>query len=107
MKYIVFVCFFLAPALVFAQVGKTTIMGSVVDKTAQQFIEFVTVALLNKKDSIIIKGTITDKKGKFSMEEIPPGDYFIRYSFIGYDEVTTRDFRIAAEQKNINLRPCM
>ncbi len=86
-----------------SQQGKFIISGTAVDKISKQPVEFVTVVLLNKKDSTTIKGTITDKKGKFSIGEIPPGDYLIRYSFIGYDDYTARDLKIAAGQKNINL----
>ncbi len=103
MKYIIFLSFLFAHNPVFAQPGKTTVSGTTVDKTSKQPIEFVTVVLLNKKDSAIIKGTITDKKGKFSIEEIPPGEYLIRYSFIGYDDFISGDLKIAAGQKNINL----
>ena len=86
-----------------SQQGKFIISGTAVDKISKQPIEFVTVVLLNKKDSATIKGTITDKKGKFSIEEITPGDYIIRYSFIGYDNFTATDLKIAAGQKNMNL----
>lgn len=87
----------------FAQPGKTNITGTIVDKTSQQPIEFVTVMLLTKKDSATLKGTITDKNGKFIIEEILHGDYLIRYSFIGYDDFTARELKISGEQKNINL----
>ncbi len=87
----------------YAQQVKSTLIGTVVDKASQQPVEFVTVILLNKKDSATIKTTITDKKGKFSIEEIIPGDYLIRYSFIGYDDFIAPELRITAAQKNINL----
>ena len=87
----------------FAQHGKTNVTGTIVDNTSKQPIEFVTVLLLNKKDSSTIKGTITDKKGKFSMEEIAPGNYLIRYSYIGYNNFTARELKISGEQKNTNL----
>ncbi len=87
----------------FAQQSKINITGTVIDKTSKQPIEFVTVVLLEVKDSSLIKGAITDKKGKFVIDEIFPGRYFIGYSFIGYDDFTSGDLKIAAGQKNINL----
>ncbi len=95
--------FFMAINPLYAQQAKTNVYGTIVDKSTQQFIEFVTVALLNKKDSTVIKGTIADKKGKFSIEEIPPGNYLIRYSFIGYDDLIFPELKVTAGQKNINL----
>ena len=103
MKYFfIFFCLLIINSL-FAQHGKTNVTGTIVDNTSKQPIEFVTVLLLNKKDSSTIKGTITDKKGKFSMEEIAPGNYLIRYSYIGYNNFTARELKISGEQKNTNL----
>ena len=100
--YFVFIFIFAINTL-FAQQGKTNVNGTLVDKTSQQPIEFVTVVLLNKNDSTTIKGTITDKKGKFSIEEIPSGNYLIRYSYIGYNNFTAKDLKITGEKKYINL----
>ncbi|MEO6252010.1 MAG: TonB-dependent receptor [Ferruginibacter sp.] len=87
----------------FAQQGKTSISGTIVDKTSQKPIEFVTVVLLNKKDSATIKGTISNKKGKFSIEEIAPGNYLVRYSYIGYNSAKAQELKISGEQQNISL----
>ncbi|HQW93792.1 MAG TPA: carboxypeptidase-like regulatory domain-containing protein, partial [Ferruginibacter sp.] len=101
---VVFFLFLLAGGIpVYAQQGKTTVSGTVIDKNTQQPVEFVNVLLLNKKDSTTLNGTITDKKGKFSMGDIAPGNYFICYSFIGYDSVATQQLIIKGEQKNISL----
>ena len=103
MRYIfIFMFLFIIPPL-FAQQDKTNINGTTINKTTKQPIEFVTVSLLNKKDSTVIAATITDKKGKFNIKEILPGNYLLRYSFIGYTNFTTQELKITAEQKNINL----
>lgn len=99
-SFLIFFLLFLTD-LLFAQ--KTNVSGTIVDKASHQPIEFVTVLLLNKKDSSVVKGTITDKKGKFIIEEIETGNYLIRYSYIGYNDVTAQDLKINGEQKNANL----
>jgi hypothetical protein len=58
-----------------------TITGIIMDDGSKKPIEFVNVSLLNVKDNQVITGDITDAKGKFSIENIPFGDYFIKYSY--------------------------
>lgn len=73
---VVFFLFLLAGGIpVYAQQGKTTVSGTVIDKNTQQPVEFVNVLLLNKKDSTTLNGTITDKK------EIQHGGYCPRELF--------------------------
>lgn len=89
--------------LTFAQKIKTSASGRVVNKVTQAPIEFVNVVLLNKKDSAFIAGTVTDKNGKFSIEDILPGDYLLRCSYIGYTATAIQDLSFSGEQKNIIL----
>ncbi|MEO6541974.1 MAG: TonB-dependent receptor [Ferruginibacter sp.] len=103
MKYLVFLSLLFAGSSVFSQQGKTKLSGAVVDIVSKQPIESVTVVLLTGKDSTVIKGAITDKKGKFSIEEILPGNYLIRYSYIGYNNFTAQELKITEGQRNINL----
>lgn len=88
---------------VFAQQGKTTVSGTVIDKNTQLSVEFANVLLIKLPDSAIINGTITDKKGRFSIDEVIPGNYFIRYSYIGYDNANTQPITVTGEQKNLSL----
>lgn len=80
-----------------------TISGTVVDKATSRPMEFVNVVLRNKADSAIVAGTETDPKGKFGFIDIPPGEYFIRISFIGYSERRTSARKIDARNLNWNL----
>ncbi len=100
--YFIFIFSFNINAL-YAQQGKATISGTVIDKTSGQPIEFVSVALLNKNDSITVRGVITDKKGKFSLENIQPGNYTVRYTYIGYNSTYAQKVTITSGQKDLNL----
>jgi len=51
------------------------------DKTP---VQFATVALLNLPDSSIVTGVITLTDGGYTLENVKPGNYFVRASFVGY-----------------------
>jgi hypothetical protein len=100
--FIAFILFLLATP-VFAQQEKIAITGTVVNKTTLQPIEFVTVSLLNKNDRSIISGTVTDRKGKFVIENILPGDYLLRCSYIGYTAPAILAIHVTGQQKIMAL----
>ena len=61
-----------------------SIVGVLQDKNSKLPIEFATVELLGTKDSAIIKSTVTDHKGHFTLESVEGGKYLLQCSFIGY-----------------------
>jgi uncharacterized surface anchored protein len=64
--------------------GNGSISGIVVDKSGGVPIESADVSLLNSGDSSVVKGTTTDKEGKFTFTGIPFGKYTVRANFVGY-----------------------
>jgi outer membrane receptor protein involved in Fe transport len=65
--------------------AQNVLTGSVLDKASRQPIEFASVVLLHLPDSAMVKGTATDKKGKFILKDIPPGSYAVRCTYVGYE----------------------
>jgi outer membrane receptor protein involved in Fe transport len=63
-----------------------SISGVVQDRYSALPIGFVTVQLLRAADSTVITTTLTDRKGKFLLNNIANGSYILRYSFIGYEK---------------------
>lgn len=59
-----------------------TLTGIVANKTNNQAIPYATVSLL-RADSILQSGTITDEKGRFTIE-ITNDAQILRISFLGY-----------------------
>ena len=59
--------------------------------------------LLQLPDSASGGGGVTDKKGKFSFEKIPPGNYVLRCSFIGFDAIETSAFTLSANNAVYNV----
>lgn len=80
---------------------QTLISGSIIDKASKQPIEYATVLLVHLPDSSIIKGTATDKKGRFVIKDVAAGSYVLRCSFIGYDQSQSDPFVVKASQTKL------
>lgn len=86
---------------VFAQNG--SIRGVITDKTTNEKIPFANVvATLNSKTDLP-KGTVSDKDGKFSIDNLPFGPYNVVISFIGYQPDTVRNINISRQIQQVNI----
>lgn len=47
---------------------------------------FCALGLLNAKDSVLVKGALTNEDGRFNFESIRPGTYFIKINHVGFGE---------------------
>lgn len=57
-------------------------------------IPFATVAIMKAPDSTIVSGSTTDIDGKFNLKAPKPGDYFLRFSAIGYTSSYSSRFEV-------------
>jgi uncharacterized membrane protein YgcG len=64
-----------------------TISGTIYESSAKSPLEFASVSLLTVKDSTLVKGGITNSKGVFSFNNVTPGTYKLRLSFLGYNTI--------------------
>ncbi|MBC8172481.1 MAG: TonB-dependent receptor, partial [Chitinophagales bacterium] len=71
----------------YAQTVSHAISGTVLDVKTQLPVEFAAVAVLNAADSSVITGAITDEAGKFLADELKTGNYILRVSLLGYDDL--------------------
>ncbi|MFI1743949.1 TonB-dependent receptor domain-containing protein [Thalassobellus sediminis] len=78
---------FFFSALCFSQ--SYSIKGDLQDENGLP-IAFANAILVDLDDINIIKGTITDEEGSFTLENLKPGDYIFKISFLGFKEYTTR-----------------
>ncbi|WP_410222451.1 TonB-dependent receptor domain-containing protein [Pedobacter sp.] len=60
------------------------ISATVIDSATKQPIEYATVSLVKKKDNKTVNGSVTDAKGKVSLQNITPDEYKLVIGFIGY-----------------------
>jgi len=79
--------FFLISAVFnsYGQVGNSfEISGVVIDSASKQPIEYASVAIYKRMDSVLVTGSVTNLKGEFIMKGVPAGKYLIKSNFIGY-----------------------
>ncbi len=82
--------FFISSLLIFsisvslAQVRSVTVSGTAKDRSGKALLSYVNVVLKNAKDSSFITGTVTNEEGRFSLQNVKPGDYLLELSYIGY-----------------------
>ncbi|HQJ45836.1 MAG TPA: TonB-dependent receptor [Ignavibacteriaceae bacterium] len=81
--------------------GKIT--GKLIDAQTNQIIEYGNVVLFGVKDSSMVNGTITDKDGRFKLENLPFGQYYIKVSYIGYATKYIDSIRINPRSAEVDL----
>ena len=70
----------------YAQEGNRKIYGNVIDKVTKQPLPGANVLVLNTN-----YGSSTNVLGEFEINNLPPGEYQIRASIIGYKSITKTD----------------
>jgi hypothetical protein len=84
-----------------AQNQKTgTVSGKICEKETGSPLEFATVIVRSVTDTTIVRGAITNKNGKFRIENVAPGEYKIQVSFIGYESGVTAPFKLTSPGQN-------
>lgn len=82
---------------------KGTINGLVLEKKNNTPIEFANVIVYKSKDSSMVTGGLTNSKGKFLIENLNPGRYFVKVNFIGFGIKTITDITIKPPNLAINI----
>jgi iron complex outermembrane receptor protein len=75
----------------------------VINNEQQSKVEGATVELLQRKDSALVKATLSDKEGLAQFENIGAGDYLLRISMLNHESVYSKDFSITQGAQNIVL----
>ncbi len=93
---------FLFSAQLLSAQSARLITGKIVDE-GKSPMEFVNVMLLKSSDTSLVKGTITDREGKFELENIPDGNYNISLSQLGFDKKLIQDIEIMVPNTTKNI----
>ena len=73
----------LSTAISFAQSGRASVAGTVLDETDNSPVVQATVQLLSLPDSTMVVGDVTNLDGRFKLTT-RPGKYVLKVSFVGY-----------------------
>ena len=79
------------------------ISGTVVDSDTERPIETATVALWSARDSSLVTGAVTDEAGRFDLEQLQGGRYYLTVSFIGYRSRTIDDINLSQTMRHADL----
>lgn len=70
-----------------AQYNKVTLSGQVKEKGSNSSLAFVNVTLHRAVDSSFVSGGVSADNGNFVLKDVAPGEYLLRMSFIGYENL--------------------
>lgn len=76
----------------FAQVTTVTISGNVKNHTDKTAISYANVVVKNDMDKSFVAGTVTNEEGRFSIENIKPGNYHLEISLLDFETKEQRLF---------------
>lgn len=69
------------------------IKGVIADST-QAPVSYCSMALMNSKDSSQVKGNISDSEGFYIFDKVKSGDYFIKFTAVGFKTATSGSFTV-------------
>jgi len=100
-----FCCALSLQASIAATDPPVSITGKVVDRAIPErpAVEFATVMLLNAADSTMVNGTTTATDGSFIFEKVEAGDYIVKVSFIGYQDLYTDVVTLQEEMEEFDF----
>ena len=76
--------------------GSADVRGRILDAITNEAVEYANVALFRMKDSVLVTGASTNKRGEFMIPSVPYGRYRLVADFIGYER---------HEQKGLAVTP--
>ncbi len=95
MKSILYVACFLAELLFIPSMssGQTGKISGKITGAENEMLTGAVAELRNTKDSVLARAAVADAKGEYTLENVKPGEYFIKTTFLGYLPYTTKPFQ--------------
>ena len=85
------------------QPGEGIVTGEVFNESTDKPIEFASVGLFKLPDSSLVAGTMTDAEGKYFIEKVPDGKYYLLVNRIGYESSKPITLVIDTQNKKADL----
>lgn len=80
-----------------------TVTGLLTAANDRKPIEFANVTLHRAADSVLVKGGLTDERGRFLLENLPEGRFFVRATQVGFAPYRSPAFGLNAGAALIDL----
>jgi outer membrane receptor protein involved in Fe transport len=77
--------------------AQTTLSGAIADGTGKP-LPYVSIALLNARDSSLVKGVISKETGYYEIDNVRPGHYKVAASAVGYTPTRSSVFEVGASR---------
>lgn len=85
-----------------SQTNPASVKGLIKD-SGKKVIPGANIILLRATDSVFVKAGITDESGRFEVENLAFGSYFIKAELLGYDPFKSANFTLNAENPSQNF----
>ncbi len=82
-------------------IGK--VYGKVMDDHTNEPLMFASLVLHRVSDSLMVTGAISDEQGKFSIEGVPFGRYYLVINYIGYPRREINDIRVTPRSTEFDV----
>lgn len=98
MRLLILIVLLLCSLVISAQ---SSIKGTVYDEATNEPILFGTVALIHNGQ--VVKGVETDLHGHYIFDNVPPGDYVLEASYVGYTPTRTKNIKVSSKLIVLNI----
>lgn len=78
--------------------SQTGVKGKLIDQSENNPLEYASVAIYQVKDSSLVAGVVTDQNGKFTLDNLKSGDYYLLAQFLGYETKVISAISISKNQ---------
>lgn len=79
------------------------IIGKIMDDSTNKPIDYASIKLFSIKDSTLKMGIFTNADGKFNLEQVPYGNYYLKITYTGYETKQISDVAVSASIKIANI----
>lgn len=86
-----------------SEIGKGSLLGTVVDKTTSKPVEFATISIFKLADSTLVTGSISSATGTFLVDKIPNGTFYVKIEFIGFEPTIINNVEFSDIKNEVNL----
>ena len=107
--YKYFLIFIFSGSIITSVQAQYQISGSIVDGETGDPVPFANVALYPDDEESVLQGSISNADGKFTLQDVPEGEYDLEIKFVGYRAYKMKDLQATqpVELGTIEMNPAV